>query len=301
MRRTFLFLGLVMVVSFSAQVKENFTYTLNSAYEKELKKYPLITKAVSENSENLEVLPNITFKNIDGKELKLDAFLVKNLTSAAAVILIHGGGWKSGSRDMLNPLAQEIAKYGYNSFTIDYRLSDEAKYPAAIDDVLEALVFLKKNARKFKIDTTKIALLGCSSGGQMAALIGTKYPNAASAIIDIDGILAFHHPDSQEGALAAHWLGGNYEESPAVWKEASALTHVSAKTPPFLFINSQYIRFSAGQNEMVSALKSHNIPAEVQKIENSPHTFWLFNPWFSPTVNYIKNFLNLNFKKNEFL
>jgi len=297
----FLFLGLVMVASLSAQVKENFTYTLNSAYEKELKKYPFITKAVSENSGNLDVLPNVTFKNIDGKELKLDAFLTKTLTSAPAVVLIHGGGWKSGSRDMLNPLAQEIAKYGYHTFTIDYRLSDEAKYPAAIEDVLEALVFLKKNARKFKIDTTKMALLGCSSGGQMAALIGTKYPNAASAIIDTDGILAFHHPDSQEGTLAAHWLGGNYEESPAVWKEASALTHASSKTPPFLFINSQYKRFSAGQNEMISALKSHHIYAEVQKIENSPHTFWLFNPWFSPTVNYIKNFLNLNFKKNEFL
>ena len=301
MRQLFLFLSLTMIAPFSAQVKENFTYTLNSAYEKELKKYPFITKAVSDNIENMDVLPNITFKNMGGKELKLDAFVNKNLSSAPAVILIHGGGWKSGSRDMLNPLALEIAKYGYNTFTIDYRLSDEAKYPAAIDDVLEALVYLKKNARKFKIDSTKIALLGCSSGGQMAALIGTKYPNAAAAIIDIDGILAFHHPDSQEGALAAHWLGGSYEQIPAVWKEASALTHISSKTPPFLFISSQYKRFSAGQSEMISALKSHHINAEAQKIENSPHTFWLFNPWFSPMVNYIKNFLNLNFKLNEFL
>ena len=69
--------------------------------------------------------------------------------------------------------AQEMASKGFSCFTIEYRLSQEAKYPAGIFDAKKAIQFIKINAKKFQTDTTKIAILGCSSGGQMAALIGS--------------------------------------------------------------------------------------------------------------------------------
>ncbi|QOW10427.1 alpha/beta hydrolase [Kaistella flava (ex Peng et al. 2021)] len=282
-----------------SQIKKDPTFSLNSAFQKEIKKFPFIKKVEFLQSSEINFTSDIIYKKVGNHDLKLDAFINKNSISKPAVILIHGGGWKSGSKEMQNPMAQKIALLGYQTFTVEYRLSDEAKYPASINDIRDAILFLKKNRKKFKIDATKIALLGCSSGGQIVSLIGTKYPAEINAVIDIDGLLSFHHPDSEEGEVAALWLGGTYEEVPKVWQDASALSHVSATTPPFLFINSQFKRFSAGQNDFITKLNEFGIYFQVEKIENSPHPFWLFEPWFEPTIKYISNFLNVNFKINQ--
>ncbi|MGA9211820.1 MAG: alpha/beta hydrolase [Kaistella sp.] len=280
-------------------MKEEYSFALQSEYLKQLKKYPFIKKIGVQNNPLIKMEDNLVYKNLPNRKLHLDAFIHKSKENLPAVLLVHGGGWKSGSKEMQNALAEKIATEGYQTFTIEYRLSEEAKYPAAIDDVHDVINFIKKNAKEFKIDAAKIAILGCSSGGQMASLIGAKYPAEVNAVIDIDGILAFHHPDSQEGKMAALWLGGTYEEIPEVWNDASALAHVSDKTPPFLFINSQFKRFSAGQSDFIKKLNGFGIYSKVERIENSPHTFWLFDPWFQPTTKYIVNFLNFTFKKDQ--
>jgi pectinesterase len=77
---------------------------------------------------------------------------------------------------MQKSMALEISNLGYQVFTIEYRLSDEAKYPAGINDLESALKFIIKNASKFEVNPSKIAILGCSSGAQMATLVGQKHP-----------------------------------------------------------------------------------------------------------------------------
>lgn len=282
--------------SFSSQIKKDTTFTVKSEFNKNIGKYPLLNIVEVENNPNIERRSNIVYKSTE-RNLLLDAFINKKKGKLPAVILIHGGGWKSGSKEMQSAMAEKIATSGFQTFTIEYCLSDEAKYPAGINDILEAIDYIKKNAPKFKLDSTKIAILGCSSGAQMASLIATKFPGKINAVINIDGILAFHHPDSEEGKVAASWLGGSYDEIPEIWNEASALSHVSSKTPPFLFIHSQFKRFNAGRDDFIKKLDSFKIYSQVESIENSPHAFWLFEPWFSQTSQYIINFLNLNFKK----
>jgi pectinesterase len=88
------------------------------------------------------------------------------------------------------------------------------------------------------------------------------------------------------------WLGGTYDQKPEAWLEASALTHVGAHTPPLLFINSALPRFHAGRDDMIKVLDSLKIYSEVHTIPDTPHPFWLFHPWFEPTVNYVVAFLN---------
>lgn len=142
--------------------------------------------------------------------------------------MIHGGGWRSGNKNQMQDMAREIASKGYSCFAIEYRLSLEAKYPEGIYDVKNAIKFIKDNAIKFNVDPNKIAVLGCSSGRQKAALIGTtnevldfedksfkgKFSSKVHAIIDIDGVLAFKYPESSEGDMASFWLGGSYDEKP---------------------------------------------------------------------------------------
>lgn len=288
-------------------------YTVNGTFLKEIKKFPFIKIAHPPKPDNVIEKREIVYKEIKNRKLHLDAFYANSKNLNPAVILLHGGGWISGNKSHVLFLAQEIASKGYACFAIEYRLSPEAKYPAGIYDVKSAIQFVKANAKKFKIDASKVAVLGCSSGGQMAALIGTtnnnklfeevvnKYNQSASvqAIINLDGISAFKHPESQEGKLASFWLGGNFEEKPAVWIQASPLTHTDKNTPPILFIGSQYPRFLAGKDDMIKILDNFKIWNQVEKFNDSPHSFWLFNPWFDDTVKYITTFLDKTLKERK--
>lgn len=285
------------------------SYTVKSTYDKLIKKYPSITIPVIDKNENVDQIDDVVYNETD-RALHLDAFVNKKQKQNPAVIMIHGGGWRSGNKSQMNPLAQEIASHGYSCFTIEYRLSLEAKYPYGVYDVKNAIRFIKDNAGKFNVDPDKIAVLGCSSGGQMAALIGTtngdsafddpsnksKSSSKVNAIINVDGILAFRHPESSEGEMASFWLGGSYEQKTENWKNAAALSHTNKKTPPVLFINSSIDRFHAGRDDMIKILNQYKIYNEVHTIENSPHSFWFFQPWFSQTADFTINFLKKTFK-----
>lgn len=291
MKVTFSILFFLFFGSIYSQKTKDFTYNISTEYQKQVKKYPLIKVVTIKNDSTVIALNNELYYKSKEKKLFLDVFQNTSKDRKPAVILLHGGGWKSGDRTMVAPLAQSIAKNGFTCFAIDYTLSQESQYPRAVEDVLTAISFIKKESIKYNIDTLKIAIVGCSSGGQIAGLIGTKYAKKVNAVVDLDGILAFHHPQSNEGILAAEWLGGTYDEKPLIWEDASPLNHVSEFTPPFLFINSQFERFHAGRDDMVLKLNNHKIYSEIQTIKESPHTFWLFEPWFEETKNYIVHFL----------
>jgi acetyl esterase/lipase len=308
MKSVFLYFFILLNL-FEINAQIDTSYTVFSTYNKEIKKFPFIEIVKERKYKNLDFSLDIVYNSLDSRELHLDAYYKKGKKPQPAVILIHGGGWKSGNKSQMKIFAQEIASKGYSCFTIEYRLSPEAQYPAAIFDVKNAIKYIKANAKKFNVNPDKVAVLGCSSGGQMAALIGTTNNNlefespsginenaSVQAIIDLDGILAFKHPESEEGKAASLWLGGSYDEKPEIWNQASALNHASALTPPILFINSDMVRFHAGRTDMISKLNSHKIYSEVKNISNSPHSFWFFNPWFQPMVKYTVDFLDKIFK-----
>lgn len=308
MKSVFLYFFILLNL-FEINAQIDTSYTVFSTYNKEIKKFPFIEIVKERKYKNLDFSLDIVYNSLDSRELHLDAYYKKGKKPQPAVILIHGGGWKSGNKSQMKIFAQEIASKGYSCFTIEYRLSPEAQYPAAIFDVKNAIKYIKANAKKFNVNPNKVAVLGCSSGGQMAALIGTTNNNlefespsginenaSVQAIIDLDGILAFKHPESEEGKAASLWLGGSYDEKPEIWNQASALNHASALTPPILFINSDMVRFHAGRTDMISKLNSHKIYSEVKNISNSPHSFWFFNPWFQPMVKYTVDFLDKIFK-----
>lgn len=283
----------VLILNFAfSQVAKDTSYTITSEYKKQIQKFPFIEIVESSSHFNVVAQYDLVYHTVSNRDLHLDAYLFQSQKELPIVVLIHGGGWKSGNKSLMKPLAQTLSQKGFQCFAIEYRLSGEAIYPAAIEDVLHAIDYIKNNAKKFSADAQKIAILGCSSGGQMASLIGTKFYTQSKAIVNLDGILAFHHPQSQEGKMASQWLGGAYHEKPEIWNEASALTHVSSKTPPTLFINSQFERFHAGRDEMIAKMNTFKIDSKVETIPESPHTFWLFHPWFDLTSQYIISFLN---------
>lgn len=295
------------------------SFTLNADFQKQIKYYPNIQPVWPQLGANVIRKADIVYAKYDERELHLDLFLPKNQKQATVplVILLHGGGWASGNKTMEAPMANYLAEQGYIAATIEYRLSPEALYPSGLIDIKTAIRWLRKNAANYGINAKQFAIYGTSSGGQMAALIGTtghsgmyvdsmfypEFSSAVQAIVDVDGVLCFIHPESGEGAdkpgkpsAATRWFGGNNEQKTLLWNEASALYHTDENTPPILFINSQHPRFHAGRNDMARILDSLKIYSEIHTLPETPHTFWLYDAWFFETANYTLNFLNKVFQ-----
>lgn len=294
------------------------SYTTYSAYIGSEKSNPGI-KIVNEfHSRSVKEKRNISYCTIGERNLVLDVFYpsAKSKNKRAAIMIIHGGGWRSGNRTQHYPLAQKLADLGYVCFTPEYRLSTEALYPAALYDLKSALRWIHASAKKYNVDTNKIAVLGFSAGGQLAALLGVTIGNAkfegdecnlkssssVNAIVDLDGTLSFVHPESGEGddskktSAATYWFGYSKKENPELWKDASPLTHVGKNTPPTLFINSSVESMHAGRNDFIKVLNENGIYSEVKTFPDAPHSFSLFEPWFERTVKYIDDFLKKVFE-----
>ena len=271
-------------------------YTIESTFEKLKKKYPFIQPLNLEFPKNIKISKDVEYKNSDGRSLKADIYYSENSSQKyPAIILVHGGGWISGSKENERFLAQELASKGYVAMAINYSLSDVAKYPTAVEDIQDALKFLKKNHREFSINKNKIAIGGNSAGAQLATLVGVK--NKVQAIVNIDGIVSFVHPESEEGTYASYWFGATKSQSFKLWKEASPLEYVGKKTAPTLFVNSSQPRFHGGRDDMIKILEKNKIYYEVHEIKDSPHSFWLVQPWFDETLKYVVEFLDKVLKK----
>ncbi|MEP6262212.1 MAG: alpha/beta hydrolase [Gillisia sp.] len=315
----FKILGILWIIGIQtapafAQIKKEIKitpYTIETTYEKLKKDYPFINPISPDGIEGINIEEDVVYRTLGKRELKVDIYYPKTNGDQLkpAVILIHGGGWVSGSKENQRPMAKRLAKEGFVAITVEYRLSLEAPYPAAIIDIKAALDWIKRNAAEYDLDKNKIALLGASAGAQLATLVGVtpgisiykvndgEILDEVQAIVNIDGIVSFIHPEAEEGEIAGLWLGGLKSENPANWKEASPLEYVNKITPPTIFINSSQPRFHAGRDDMIKILDANGIYNEVHTIPNTPHSFWLVHPWFEPTLNYTVDFLNKVFKK----
>lgn len=307
----------------SAQVKDSgfpvdTTFNVKSACRKIAKEFPYARGVKEFNIQDIEEMRNLVYYTLGKRSLHIDVFSpVEKKCNVPAIMLIHGGGWASGSKSHLVPLAQKIAEAGFVTATVEYRLSPEAKYPAAINDLKTALRWLKVNGEEFGVDTGRIAVLGTSAGATLATLLGTtvgnsKFPSHSMtgeandrvhAIINIDGVVDFTDPNEsgkdtnpEKPSAGARWFGATYRQNPKLWIEASPITYVNENTPPTIFINSALPRFHAGRDYYLKELNRNSVYNQVHTIKESPHPFWLCYPWFDEVVAEVSDFLNIVFK-----
>ena len=292
--------------------KPDTSYTTYSAYISTKKEHPDIRIVEEEKLGSVKGNRNVTYCTVDKRKLNLDVFSPSRPSEKqTAIIIIHGGGWRSGNRSQHYPLAQRLANLGYVCFTPEYRLSTEALFPAGVYDIKAAIRWVRKNAPRYHVDTSKLVAMGFSAGGELAAFMGTTgnmplfegtncntgISSRVNAVVNMDGILSFVHPESGEGddtkriSAATHWFGYSKAENFKLWEAASSLSYVNKNTPPTLFINSSVSRMHAGREDYIKVLNEHKIYSEKHTFEGAPHSFPLFHPWFEPTVKYIDNFL----------
>jgi acetyl esterase/lipase len=291
------------------------SYTAATTYAKLARTYPFIRIASRELPASVRAVRNLTYVRRGGHALQLDLYLPAGPAAMPrpGIVLVHGGGWRTGMRDNFAPMAIRMAEQGYAAATISYRLSPEARYPAAIHDVKAAVRWMRTHAGEYGIDPARIAIGGGSAGGQIAALVGVTngvdrfdpdgaaggVSSAVQAIVNIDGLSDFtseaarryEDDPAKQPSSAGAWFGGRYAEKEALWREASPLYHVGRNTPPILFIGSGQPRFSLGREQMAASLDALGVPTRTVLLPGTPHSFWLFDPWLAPTVEATAAFL----------
>lgn len=315
------FFFLLFTMPFAYVWAQRNDFNLEAEFIKQKRYHPQIACATLGDTASITILRNRYYTREKIYSQCIDLYLPKDVSTALpVVILVHGGGWRSGDKQLDEAMAAHLARQGIAAVCVNYRLSGEALYPAAIQDVKTAIRWVRSQSSQYGFDPDNITLLGSSAGGQMVSLIGAingrypafqtkelrRYSDKVQKVVDIDGVLAFVHPDSSEGvdrpdkpSAASLWFGLTAHGDSATWHclayEASALNHVNRKSARFLFCLSGQTRFSAGVHDMVRELERYGKPARVVQQEGSPHTHWLFHPWFEPLMTEVVRFVKDDF------
>lgn len=204
-----------------------------------------------------ELRQNIEYGRAGDLSLRLDAHVPDGPGPFAAIIIVHGGGWVRGDRKLsVEPLLKPLSDAGFAWFSISYRLANEINgstangiptslfLGAAVQDVQQAITYVKAHAGEYKVDADRIALVGESAGAQLASMAALK-PSSAGAV---QAVVALYSPsdlvalaqtsrqipDSVRQALqGTAWA----ELLLAGLRDLSPINYVRKDMPPFLLIH----------------------------------------------------------------
>src|SRR5579864_738404 len=128
--------------------------------------------------DGVEVYTDIVYRRVAGRQVALDVYvpvLPAPPRGRPAVLAIHGGGWRGGTKNDYGREVARLAQHGYVVVSVDYQLSrsESPSWPQNFEDVREAVRWVRRHAQDFGVDPSRIAAMGSSAGGHLAALLGT--------------------------------------------------------------------------------------------------------------------------------
>lgn len=218
------------------------------------------TQIFAESLPQLKKELDVAYAEPDYQPLLLDAYLQQGSKPHPAVVYVHGGGFVTGDkRPCPSYILDAYARHGFSVFSVNYRLAPQHPFPAAIDDVTEAVEFIKQHAAQWKIDPEQMVLTGESAGGLISALVGAKLKddNCVAAVIPLFGetnleLRVSEDPCCMDGRAAPRPEGGcvspgladflgfkqvTNEAQREKLRAASTVTYVRLDMSPYLLIH----------------------------------------------------------------
>lgn len=232
-----------------------------------------------------------------------------------AILDIHGGGWKARQVDADRPMMERLAARGFVTGLVAYRLSTEAKYPAALSDCKAAVRYLRAHAAELKIDPARIGVMGGSAGGHLTGLLTMTTgkpefegdgPNreqssavkAAIVMAATQDLVAANKDKTNEGAVL--FFGATAQEKPELYAQVSPITHVRPGVPPIIFIEGERDTLKVGRAEMQEKLRALGIETALHTLKDAPHPFWMSQPWCDQTVEIAAAFFKKHLGEPKF-
>ena len=254
--------------------------------------------SISLRAAELAVPDTVTFERdliyaeAGGARLQLNLARPKGVTGPLpAVLCIHGGGFRAGSREGYNKLCLTLAQHGFVAATISYRLAPMHPFPAAVHDTKAAVRWLRANAVKYGIDPARIGVTGGSAGGHLAQFLGVTagvkefeggdHPGFSSAVTCV---VNFYGPSdftkSYGKSVDAHvvlpmWLGGDVNTARARHIQSSPLNWVTPAAAPTLLVHGTEDKYVAYEQAvwMRDRLTACGVPVELITLTGAGHGF----------------------------
>ena len=245
------------------------------------------------------VIPDLVYGHAAGDALLLDACLpaapapgsTANPAPLASVILIHGGSWTRGDKadTGYREVCEWLARNGYPTFSVDYRMDPEYHFPAALDDVRTAVAWVRASPQRsrFDLDPARIAAFGGSAGGNLASLLGTvgtgplTRGTRVAAVVDLSGPADLTGADTTPAFLPVQlaFLGCSSEDACPAARAASPIFAVSHDDPPFFIANSTNERIPIAQSRrFADALRAVGVPATFTPVPGAAHSIAMLGP-----------------------
>jgi acetyl esterase/lipase len=257
--------------------------------------------------EGVEQRLDVVYARHGARAMRLDLFRPKEISKPVpAIVVVHGGGWINGDKTRFRALAQALAARGFVTAAIEYRLAGEAGFPAAVQDCNAAIRWLRANARECGLDPDRIGAVGGSAGGHLVGLMAAA-PDVREFQATLDGPASGASARVQAAVVMAgpfelatgpiaersrrdpqqsntnRWLGKTVDEAPELYRLASPMTHLSAGTPPVLFMSGEYDH--PEQNIASRArLRQLGVTTDIRVYKSGRHGCWNLHPWFEPMV-----------------
>jgi acetyl esterase/lipase len=248
---------------------------------------------------NIDVVENVAYGQAGPTTLFLDVCLpdISPLAdrsdvaeSRAAVMIVHGGSWKRGDKSDLNwrTVCEWVASEGFVAFSINYRLAPEFTFPAQLDDLREAIEWIRDDAQTslFGVDPLRVGALGGSAGGNLVSLLATTGDgrldagSRVAAVVDLSGPADLTDSGRRLGGLTEQfeqiqldYLGCAALASCPGATAASPIYHVDAGDPPFFVGHSTDELIPLQQSEaFVVALEDAGVDVTFVTVEGTRHS-----------------------------
>lgn len=231
------------------------------------------------------------------RPLKLDLHLPSHSDDATPVLVyLHGGGWQRGSREQVLPALADadppffarVVAAGFAVAAVDYRLSGESVFPAAVDDVVAAVRWVREHAAEYGLDAGPVYLWGESAGAHLALLtalatdIGTPadvgglvawFPPTDFLGLDADAADVGGEPHGQSDSRESRLLGAAVADVPDLARAASPLAYVRGDAPPILLMHGEAdLMVPARQSvRLAEALRRAGAPVELELVAGAGH------------------------------
>jgi acetyl esterase/lipase len=212
--------------------------------------------------------------------LRADVYLPLGIAHPLPVVVwLHPGGWVEGDRGTGPDLTRFFAERGFAMISIDYRLSSQAVFPAALEDIRSAIEWIPSIAGEYGLDSQRIGVWGSSAGGHLAALAALAFPELPiRAVVDAYGPTDFlqlpekhQAPDSFE----SRFLGAPIKTVPQLVTRANPAAYARPQAPPFLLLHGLSDKsVPASQSDLLyEALLPTENDATLLLIEDLGHGF----------------------------
>lgn len=207
--------------------------------------------------------------------LKLDAYVPRSPAPVPAVILVHGGGWEAGDKvTYITPLFEPLARAGVAWFSIDYRLTPAVTNEEQIEDVRQAIRFVRAQHARFKIDPARIVLVGESASGQLVTQVAAGDTSIAG-VISFYGVYDFPAmvTDASPRSLLVRLFRRTVldDESRMLLRRGSPLYSAHRDMPPVLLVNGTGERLWAQAQTYAKRLTELGVTHDVIALEGAPH------------------------------